>query len=167
MLLIVRQPDKPGEDANRLGAPAAGPGRAKQQRDELLLRLSPLARGSAILLHGVSLGVLGYVRVPGRASVPTRCRLRGRRYGLRPWGLSHDGRIPPQVDHRGLLPRCLLVRPGLAGQRGRLLFHERSLGRGPDESALCLALASERIRRRGQSQWVTWRTRGEPDGDRR
>jgi hypothetical protein len=140
---------------------------AKQQRDGLLLRLSPLARGSAILLRRVSLGVLCWVRVPSRASVPTRCRLRGRRYGLRLWGPSHDGRVPPQVDHRGLLPRRLLVRPGLAGQRGRFLFHKRSLGRGPDESALCLALSNGRIRRRGQGQWVAWRTRGGPDGDRR
>jgi hypothetical protein len=127
---------------------------AKQQRDGLLPRLSPLARGLAILLRGVSLGVLGCVRVPGRASVPARCRLRGRRYGLRLWGPSPDRRVPPQVDHRGLLPRCLLVRPGRAGQQGRLLFHERSLGRGPDESALCLGLSSGRIRRRGQGQWV-------------
>jgi hypothetical protein len=138
--------------ADRVGAQARRP--AKQQRDGLLLRLSPLARGSAILLRGVSPGGLGCVRVPGRASVPTRRRLRGRRYGLRLWGPSPDGRVPPQVDHRGLLPRCLLVQPGLAGQRGRLLFHERSLGRGPDESALCLALSSGRIRRRGQGQWV-------------
>ena len=42
---------------------------AKQQRDGLLLRFSPLARGSATLLRGGSLGVLGCVKVPGRASV--------------------------------------------------------------------------------------------------